>query len=127
MLESVPHQKLLVLVRAALRRCRLAPLECLTVQVSETLVLASGKETGPDVLDGALHAALLVSACHRHWSRLVAVVRRQFEQCRVKTDRITFSLQNCAFQVIVEQDTRHAAKEFKRGSVTVEEARHPSV
>jgi hypothetical protein len=71
LLESVPHQELLVIVRAALRRRRLAPLERLAIQISEPFVLVSRKEAGADVLNRALHATLLVAARHRHWPRLV--------------------------------------------------------
>jgi hypothetical protein len=104
-----------------------APLRGLRVEIVQIGEGAPGEEAVADVADGALHAALLVTARHRHWARLEAVVAGQCQQAWVEADRVALALEHRALEVVVQDHTAAAVERGEGQGVTTQEAVHPGV
>jgi len=77
------------LLRARTIDCQAGAPGCgLRIEIVEIGELAGGEEAVAHIADGALDAAFLVAARHRDRPRLVAIVSRECEQCRVEADGI---------------------------------------
>jgi len=66
-------------------------------------------------------------ARHRDRPRLVAIVSREGEQCRVEADGIALTFQHGALEIVVEQDTRTSIEGLERRDMTTQEALHARI
>jgi hypothetical protein len=98
------------------------PLVELAIQVGERRVTACSEKAVTQVLDRALDLAFLVATARRTWLWRKVVVPSEFQDARVKADVLTYTFEHHTFEVVVEQDARHAAQGLERFHVTAHKA-----
>ncbi|SOZ40668.1 hypothetical protein CBM2606_P360004 [Cupriavidus taiwanensis] len=111
----------------AIGRKSRTPMGGLSVELIEVGHGASGEEVLAHVADGALHAPFLVATGDGNRPGLVAVMRREREQRRMETDRISLAFQNGALQVVVEQDPGQAGPSLEGAGMAGQEAIHARI
>src|SRR6202521_3432641 len=94
------------------------------MEVVEIGELSGRKEVVAHITDGALDAALLVPACHRHRTRVITIMCGERDQGGMKADGIALALQHCALEIVVEQNTRTSVPGREGADVTAQEALH---
>jgi hypothetical protein len=87
---------------AAIRRRATAPSLGLDIEVVETGELSGRKEIIAHIADGALDAALLIAASHRHRTRVVTIMSGERDQGGMKADGIAVALQHGALEIVIE-------------------------
>src|SRR5690606_4694222 len=127
LLVSLTHCHAFVLRTTSITGLPRAPGVRLLVEVIEICEFSPGEEAAADVADRSFDSTLLVAACHSNRTRFVTVVRCQLQQGRVKAHGVATTLQHRALQIIVEQDSGDASKNFECRNVTVEKAWHSSI
>jgi hypothetical protein len=60
-------------------------------------------------------------------ARVITVVSGEAEQCRMEADGIAAPFQDRTFEIVIEQDTRHALPCFEGGDVATQEVLHPGI
>src|SRR5579864_6112368 len=111
----------------AIRRHAAAPSLGLNIEVVEIGESAGREEVVAHIADGALDAALLVAARHRHRTRLITIMSGECDQSGMKADGIAVALQHCALEIVVEQDTRTSVPGREGADVTAQEALHTGI
>ena len=78
-----------------------------TFEVVEIGKLSGREEIVAHIADGALDAALLVAARHRHRTRVITIMCGERDQGGMKANGVALALQHCALEIVVEQDNLH--------------------
>ena len=112
---------------APVRRQAAAPGLGLDIEVVEIGELSRREEVVAHIADGALDATLLVAACHRHRTRLKAIVTGERDQGGMEANGVALALQHCALEIVVEQDTRTSVPGREGADVTAQEVLHLGV
>src|SRR5215813_9080842 len=87
----------------------ISPGESLRIQVAESGERASGEERVADVLNGAFDTPFLIAASRATGQSREVVVSAQFEQARVKVDRLAAALADHAAHIVKENVSRNPA------------------
>ena len=112
---------------APIRRQATAPGLGLDIEVVEIGKLSGREEVVAHIADGALNAALLVAACHRHRTRVITIMCGERDQGRMKANGVALALQHCALEIVVEQDTRTSVPGREGVDVTTQEVLHAGI
>ena len=96
----------------------------LAIEICEVGVGPSREESVADVANGALDTALLVASRDGDGPDLEMVVGSELEQLGIEANDVTVPLEHGAFQIVVEQDPRHAAEEPESVHMSAQEERH---
>ena len=112
---------------APIRRQATAPGLGLDIEVVEIGKLSGREEVVAHIADGALNAALLVAACHRHRTRVITIMCGERDQGRMKANGVALALQHCALEIVVEQDTRTSVPGREGADVTTQEVLHAGI
>ena len=99
----------------------LDPVGELLVEVVDGGEPARGEEAVAQVLDRALHLALLVAAVRRARHRREVIVPGALEDLRVEADVLADAFDDDALEVVVEDPPRHAAEPLECQGVAAQE------
>ena len=125
--KHLPHRAVRFARTAPIGGKAATPVICLSVEIVEIGEAAGGEKGAADVADTSFDATFLVATSDRDRTRFVAVVPSKAQQRGVEADRVTASFQHGAFQVVIEQDPRHAVPGCERANVAAQEILHPGV
>jgi len=81
----------------------------LPVQVIQICPFTCRPEVIPHITYGTLYPSLLITTGYRNWTRLKAVVGGELQQGGMEPDRLTLTLQYCAFEVVIEKHPGQSA------------------
>ena len=101
---------------------RVAPVDELGIQIVHIPERPRREERVAQVADRPFDAAFFPGRRDRAGTRDEVVVPAQLEQARVEADGVALPFEDGAFQVVVEDDSRHALKRGKRLDVAAQEA-----
>jgi len=123
----VPNGHGTILGTGPVGRLAATPVLGLGVQVGQIGKAARGEEGVANVTNRAFNPPLLVASGNRHGPGFEAIVARECQECRMKTDCLPLALEHRALQIIVEQDSRHAAPGIEGADVAAQKVLHSRI
>ena len=112
---------------APIRRDPVAPGLGLNIEILHIGEVAGGEEAVAHIADGALDAALLVAASHRHGAGFVTIISGELDQGGMEPDGVAVAFQHRAFEIVVQKDSGKSVPCREGFDMTSQEVLHTGI